>query len=460
MPYMHSQKLEFLAMRRQRGLGKITDLEYCRTNDRKDLGADIEVTLDEFCNPALDPEVMRMRNVDQVLTRYGRRKISSMAPRSPHTDSLPLQLRLFTVPQLWCWKIGTKLIFSCAKSANEDLKLLRSEPKTIDPDQYIGRLISHFVDTLDRPQMLGLSEPIFSVFSKSIAAVAEDVNKYTRRASFDDISIRKETQFLHEINDIREEIAMIKTVLFQQEEVWKEFMVNTWPEYWPDGEDKRFRPPVCDDLAETEIWREIAKPQTQFPKFKKRFEKLDEDAERVERNILIKLDLKQKHATMKETHTATVMSAAVVGFTIITIIFAPLSFLTSLFALPIKQFRQEADGNYSSNYIGKWMATGEVASLIVTLLAIWVALECFLGLHITRRLRDLFPANDPRSMPEIDPYVRSAVGKLPKMPAPPRNSTKTEVYTPNEQPNHHSFRERVFWSRGRKAPSADVENGP
>ncbi|KAI1194793.1 hypothetical protein F5X97DRAFT_335768 [Nemania serpens] len=175
---------------------------------------------------------------------------------------------------------------------------------------------------------------------------------------------------------------MMQTVLFQQEEIWKEFAFNTWPQFWPDGKDGRFRPPFNEKGGNT--WRVIAKPQSQFPKYQSRFQKLDEDAERVERHILVQLDLKQKHAAIKEAHTASVMSAAIVGFTVITIIFTPLSFLTSLFALPIDQFQQnQKEGKYATSYIGKWIATGEIASLAVTVAATLLACVYFLKLRLT-----------------------------------------------------------------------------
>jgi hypothetical protein len=39
---------------------------------------------------------------------------------------------------------------------------------------------------------------------------------------------------------------MIKTVLFQQEEVSKDFANQAWPQYWPYGPDGRFNPKVTD----------------------------------------------------------------------------------------------------------------------------------------------------------------------------------------------------------------------
>lgn len=183
---------------------------------------------------------------------------------------------------------------------------------------------------------------------------------------------------------------MIQTVLFQQEEIWKAFTYNSWPNFWPDGEEGRFKPPSGEDeLADT--WREIARPQAQFPKYRRRLEKLDEDAACVERHILVQLDLKQKHAAIQETHTATIMSAAIVGFTVITIIFVPLSFLTSLFAIPLDQLQQNERGKYTTSYIGRWMAVGEIASLAVTAVAIWLACEYFLELRVIRLILSSVP---------------------------------------------------------------------
>lgn len=107
------------------------------------------------------------------------------------------------------------------------------------------------------------------------------------------------------------------------------------------------------------------RPRALFKKYRRRIAKLGNDAERVERLISTKLDLKQKHAALKEAHSAAVLSAAVSGFAVITVIFAPLSFVVALFALPIDMFNEGKDGNekdgvYFSSYIGKW--TGKLTT--------------------------------------------------------------------------------------------------
>jgi hypothetical protein len=81
-------------------------------------------------------------------------------------------------------------------------------------EQVLGLFLSDLVDVLDRPAMAGLSEPIFNIFEKAIADLSERVDKYTKNADVDTIKIADEKKFLHEIDDIREELSMIKTVLF------------------------------------------------------------------------------------------------------------------------------------------------------------------------------------------------------------------------------------------------------
>ncbi|KAI0545853.1 hypothetical protein F4679DRAFT_588045 [Xylaria curta] len=380
VPYLSSVPGYFLRHRWNYTLKDSRISKYCVTNEPIGLGADIEVTLDEYCNPSLSSAVLDKRNMDQVLTRYLQRK-------EPHLR------RLVTVRQIWCWKVGSRILISChndlRKRSFRD-RYGRALDRGWDASENLFWLLSEAVDYLDNPLWAELDESIFAIFSKSISEVFEEVNSYANAMRFEDISVEKERKFLHNINDIREEIAMMQTVLFQQEEIWKEFTYKTWPQFWPEGGNGRFAPPVNFEEKSTkdgpsvngghwdEKWRRLARPQTQILKFRRRFEKLDQDAERVEKYILVQLDLKQKHAALQETHTATFISAAVVGFTVITVIFTPLSFFTSLFALSIDSFQKDGNGSYATNYIGKWIATGEVVSLVIAATVTWLACLYFL----------------------------------------------------------------------------------
>jgi hypothetical protein len=369
MPFFHATSPEALGKRCVISKG-LMQSHYCCSENPASIGIHLPRTLDEYCNPSLDTPTLDTRNRDQVVLRYQKEKAKSWSEDSPS---------VVTVPQAWLWKFGTVIMTALPSDINAVNPLLEqnmvhswntsSTVLSSNTEQVFGLFLSDLVDILDRPAMAGLSEPIFNIFEKAIADLSERVDKYTKDADVDTIKIADEKKFLHEIDDIREELSMIKTVLFQQEEVWRDFANKAWPLYWPDGPGGRFKPlpetPDGRDISETDrrTWIKIQRPQIQFAKFNRRIAKLDADAERVERAIDRKLDLKTKHASLREAHTMAIMSAAVFGFTIITIIFTPLSFVVALFALPIDRFQKQQvpsvwtdqAGMYSTNYMGKWI---------------------------------------------------------------------------------------------------------
>jgi Mg2+ and Co2+ transporter CorA len=210
----------------------------------------------------------------------------------------------------------------------------------------------------------GSSQSVLAIFQRSITNLAEDVKRYVKSADFESLSIDKEKQYYHEISDIREEISMIKSVLSEQEEVWKDFTLKVWPEKWKDG---RFEDTsnlqyvhgaavLSDNLS-------LAQPQAHFEKYKREMQRLEENVKRVEDLVKNHLDLKQKYASMSEAHSAAILGTLVFGFTIITIIFTPLSFAISVFGLPIDRLQGKQivsrwtndAGMYTTNYIGKYI---------------------------------------------------------------------------------------------------------
>jgi len=379
MPYFYSSTLTTLHSREN--YEGLTRYHYCQGQDRNLLRRHLPQTLDEYCNSSLDINVLNDRNVDQVVHRYLTDKPKASINTPYHLPSI------VTVPQAWIWKVNNNLFTASPPSTADDSFLVDKMDQNwhlvFDSSTYrlnlpgrielfLGMLLSDLVDCLERPVNTGLSASIFSIFEKAISKLSDDVNEYTEITSVETINIKMERKFLHDIDDVREELSMISTVLFQQEEVWKEFVNRTWPQYWPDGPNGRFKPPerlevTVDETSKhpvpPEVWRKIQKPQNQFAKFKRQISKLDADAERVARAIDRKLDLKATHASLKESHTTAIMSAAIFGFTIITIIFTPLSFAVTLFALPIDRFQKDQvpsvwggqTGMYSTNYVGKWI---------------------------------------------------------------------------------------------------------
>lgn len=385
MPYFFSDTWKDIKQRSECYADLINGPKYCCSESPETLGQYFPLTLDEYCNPVLPTKILDRRNKDQVFVRArskedrGNRKISwRTEKKAPGAEDISEQAKLVTVHQAWLWKVYDILITVHSGDGSGDVSVPdlpeRAFKSAADAGPFrIGVVLSFLVDFLDRPVMAGLPEPIFNVFERSIIVVSEDVKQYSKSLDVEDISIEEEQRYFQEIGNIREELAMIKSVLGQQEEVWKEFASNAWPELWPNGQEGRMSiPPNFQSLPreEKDDWRFIMRPQTQFHKFGRRIAKLDDDAERVEKSIATMLDLKQKHATLREAHSAAVMGAAVFGFTIITIVFTPLSFVASLFALPIDRFQQsqtqsrftDEAGMYSTNYIAKW--AGECTKIL------------------------------------------------------------------------------------------------
>ncbi|KAF2810679.1 uncharacterized protein BDZ99DRAFT_286940 [Mytilinidion resinicola] len=244
---------------------------------------------------------------------------------------------------------------------------------------------------------------IFRIFEQAITAVSEKVDTYLRDVSIAGIRIETEKDCLHRIIDIQDELSMIKRVILQQEVVWKSFASKAWPDYWPNGQDGSMNIPKSHwqiwTKQEVEEWEFIQSAESKFKEYYRRLAQLDEDAQRVERSVTAMLDLKSKHATIREAHTSAIMSAAVVGFTIVTIIFTPLSYMASLFALPINtlqdkqypsRFTSDA-GTYRSSYFAKWTVTAEIATFAFTFFCMWVAIKFLLGVSIIRpSLRFIF----------------------------------------------------------------------
>lgn len=322
-----------------------------------------------------------------------RSKESSKAKNQPNDNP-----KMIVISQLWLWSFGTSLVVSPAcdptfTDAESPLEKCRGKGtpvegrtgkmlRTVDPKLRVGRIISHLLEYLDDPnksrptldpssRQPQTSQPSdespLNKFQKAITLVSDNVNQYLKDISMEKISSDQEKNYINEIGDIREEISMIKRVLTQQEDVWKDFALTAFPDSWPYGPDGRMTVPkeVLETAGSVELeeWRIIVKIPAKISKYHRRLEALDEEAARVEQAIGVKLDLMTKHASIRESHRTAIMSAAVFGFTLITIVFTPLSFFATLFALPVDSFQgsqtlgrfSNETGMYTTTYIGKWI---------------------------------------------------------------------------------------------------------
>lgn len=177
-----------------------------------------------------------------------------------------------------------------------------------------------------------------------------------------------ERELMFRIADIREELVMIQQVLGQQLDI-----IESWTRAVHGFEMKRR------DVGNLSFRESVEGAINNIKKYQARAKKIDSDAERVEKRIQDQLNLRRTHVSIEDARASLILSraglvtsTAVIGFTIITIIFAPLAFVTALFALPIDvllrnqvQFKM-AGGNsgsedgmgtmgaYSTRYVATW----------------------------------------------------------------------------------------------------------
>ncbi|KAH7322717.1 hypothetical protein B0I35DRAFT_476638 [Stachybotrys elegans] len=410
-----------------------------------------------------------------------------------------------TVPQAWIWRIGEDLIvaipwlqnhigytkdFGSKYILNPLLKI-----SGVSTDHIIGLLLTELITSLDRPNIAGYYEPILTVFAKEIATISVNVDEYIRDSNIGNITVEMEKGFVHDISDIREELSMMNRVLSQQEEIWREFALDAWPdaENWPEGVNGRFilkkdrtsahhrdapgdttssESDNLNDRKIAEIRRQIEKPQYVIAKFKRRIADLDEDAERVEKSIQIRLDLVQKHLALRETRSMSVMSASVFAFTIITIIFTPLSFATSLFALSVDEFARHQitipdreDPVYGTGYIVASLLSIEISALIITVVAILASLKYFLRMDIKQILEEIWKGFKQ----EREPAGTSEDSPVSGEQTPSRKSVQesgqadeTAASVPTKKPLHRRLQSfgPKDWARGlRRRRNSDREPG-
>jgi len=304
-------------------------------------------TLDESYHLGLSVSQLATRNDDQVLSK---------------AEGDEDKKCVLMVSQLWLWRIGKIILTACpdTRGANDTKSLfvdhLVSEMNNLSPqikqtvtsEQLTAWIMSECINFLDRPCMAGLQEPVLQTFEKAVANTFENVQDYMRQGGpgKNKMDIEVERRIIHDISDIRDELGMISNILNQQERVWKEF----WSEYSHK-----------DSIDDSYLRQILERPATQLRHLKDRVQDIVNESERVERWILVQLDLKTKYASLKEAQNSTTLNTTVIGFTVITVVFTPLSFIASLFALPIDRFQQQqVEGGstsvYRSSYIGRWMS--------------------------------------------------------------------------------------------------------
>jgi ankyrin repeat protein/Mg2+ and Co2+ transporter CorA len=201
------------------------------------------------------------------------------------------------------------------------------------------------------------------------------------------LDIGSETGLLAETKDIRDELNMISKVLEDQKTVL------------PDLE-----------AAIIDIYREEHKSQQEVKKrFKeqlkmiemhqKDIDRMDKQAERIYSSITDLLDLKQKHANAFEARFARDQAAGtarqsqtIMVFTIVTIIFLPLSFIAAIFTINVREFPHVGENvSLPFSFVSKIMF-GVSFAISIPLILIAVSVDAIADYirEIKRRWREYF----------------------------------------------------------------------
>ncbi|KKK18050.1 hypothetical protein ARAM_000740 [Aspergillus rambellii] len=147
------------------------------------------------------------------------------------------------------------------------------------------------------------------------------------------LNIGQETGLLSEAKDIRDELNMIRTVLQHQQHVLVDFQEVVCEIY--HGQQR----------SQYEVKKRFKEQQRTIDMHLKDIDRMDKQAERIYSSITNLLDLKQKHANALEARFARDQAAGttrqgkiLMVFTIVTIVFLPLSFISSIFTINLPQF--------------------------------------------------------------------------------------------------------------------------
>ncbi|KAI1130000.1 hypothetical protein F5Y10DRAFT_138615 [Nemania abortiva] len=353
-------------------------------------------TLDQFFYHGIDTSA---RDVDQVVYRFCNR--------------YGIEKKVFMVDQLWLWVLGKDLVITCfpqrwEQPKNDPLNVLDSiieetNAKTRPPIQSVydlamlitsrcsGMFDHSRLDDQDY-QFLDMFESsigvvtdreskLFSRFNRASAQSAEWLKRHRRRRAsrsiligspgmehenenedednadqFPDalLDIGVETSLLAEIKDIRDELNIIMGILDAQ------LQTVTYLEGFVAEEVRGGGSRRTTDAVVSDIRRRAGEQKRGIDAKQKDVSRMDRQALSLYDSLTDLLDLKQKHSNALEARFAgdqAVIAAkqgqTIMVFTIVTIIFLPLSFIASFFAINFVEWTDQI--HLTIPYVSKYL---------------------------------------------------------------------------------------------------------
>ncbi|KAL8919682.1 MAG: hypothetical protein Q9172_004871 [Xanthocarpia lactea] len=337
----------------------------------------LERTLDEAYHPSLKGSTAAEINKDQLVA-WEFQKSARKNARKTEDERMPVLM----VPQLWIWRAGYCVVtaYSMARPGlDNDPMYDRRLPLKLEvglPEYQIGLILAHHIELFGEkmePTDSDTFSPPLDVFENAVL-----------------LCIEKE--LIHSIADIRSELHMIGGIIQEQNKILEKLMSDAKERFFFLTEESKSNDeplPYSSPVDETQAWSRILRAKIRLERYQDRIKKISNDAERIEKSIQGKLELKRTDAGIKHAHNSLLLSVAVVGFTVITVIFAPLQFLTALFALDVEGFdklkvtlppdndNEEAAKVYSSRKLVGIFVGSEFLTIAITASAIWLSIWAF-----------------------------------------------------------------------------------
>jgi len=366
----------------------------------------IRRTLDQYFHKSIDT---KERDSDQVVYRWQTKK-TKRPSENPH---------VLMIDQMWMWILGDDLIVTSfprqwgamdasRHKACDDFDVLASIVEHFDSN-YHERVhdISQLAMVIARSCSTALSSHCISndelqplhIFEASIGRAMQDETKrfesfkkssenisrwllsppdhrHRQRKDMDHeisvmLDIGEEMKLVEEIKDIRDELEMLEMVLSHQYQVVCD-MARTFTGCCGSREFEPYLRTIVHPLQETH--------------------RMQRQADRLYDSINHLLDLKQKHAgaiearfAREQADDAAAQGQTVLVFTIVTVIFLPLSFIAAFFAIDISELPHNADNamemslGYASRYVfGVGLSVAGSCVIVVLFIANRVAVARYL----------------------------------------------------------------------------------
>ncbi|KAH8646201.1 hypothetical protein BX600DRAFT_157723 [Xylariales sp. PMI_506] len=351
----------------------------------------IDRTLHEAYYPGLDTNVLREQNDAQVVSRR---------PMPESDDDETLRTPILLVSQFWLWQIDNFVISACSKDEYSTLYrgIVNGEDDLVNsadadgwafrchdqpPDSFLGALLADKVIAFGRTQS-DESPLVLDILETEIFALVADVSDYIASGTAGS-NAERERDFVKRVAEFRSEFAIILDIFEQQKAILDQLLSRS--KFYNPEKPALIRPLAKPrEWAQHQVWDTVIRARCELDKYKQRVARMDREVERSGQSISDQLDLVRTYASLRDSSFALILSVAVAGLTIITVIFTPLAFITALFALPIDglvrnqyQVVDAADHTdnvraYRSGYIGTWFTVAEIVSLAVTAIVVLVSL--------------------------------------------------------------------------------------